>query len=226
VIPPGQAGQFCFDVVVDRVDRCNGLTLWAVVTRGGAAQEELTFDHAELLPAVTETAQAMGARLIDTSAPYEAMISWMISPPDPNNYGPTIQGAVARFCYNYTAAARGTYELGMDSTPIEETCWSTRTAFGRGTGVSVDWIPKWAFYSGQRVDFFVLDLGAGSVRFAVPGDVNGDDCVNVADLLTVRNNLGRSGSGIPADVCGNDNTVNIADLLFVRNRMGQGPGCH
>jgi hypothetical protein len=84
----------------------------------------------------------------------------------------------------------------------------------------------------------VADVGAASTTITmvedadvtalcwVPGDVNGDDCVNVADLLTVRNSLGKSGENLPTDVCGNDNMVNVADLLFVRNHMGQGPGCH
>jgi hypothetical protein len=56
----------------------------------------------------------------------------------------------------------------------------------------------------------------------VPGDVNDDGCVNVTDMLTVRNCLGMSGSGLVADVCGNDNLVNVSDLLFVRNQLGKG----
>ena len=61
----------------------------------------------------------------------------------------------------------------------------------------------------------------------VRGDVNGDLCVNVADLLMVRNNLGNSGSGIvpPAADVNSDAICNVADLLIVRNSLGTGPGC-
>ena len=54
--------------------------------------------------------------------------------------------------------------------------------------------------------------------------MNYDGCVNVADLLTVRNNLGKVGSGIrppSADVNG-DGICNVADLLTVRNNLGKG----
>jgi hypothetical protein len=55
-------------------------------------------------------------------------------------------------------------------------------------------------------------------------DVNRDGCVNVADLLIVRNNLGKSGRKIrPAGADVNfDSVVNIADLLIVRNNLGKG----
>ena len=75
------------------------------------------------------------------------------------------------------------------------------------------------------------NLGTVKIIFFVEGDVTGDGCVNVADLLIVRNNLGNTGSGIVppgADVAppeAPDGTVNVADLLFVRNRLGEGPGC-
>ena len=58
-------------------------------------------------------------------------------------------------------------------------------------------------------------------------DVNADGCVNVADLLIVRNNLGKSGSEItpPRSDANADGIVNVADLLIVRNNLGTGPGC-
>ena len=57
-------------------------------------------------------------------------------------------------------------------------------------------------------------------------DVSGDGCVNVADLLIVRNNLGRSGSACdPAIDTNGDGVINVADLLGVRNRLGKGNAC-
>jgi predicted secreted protein len=56
------------------------------------------------------------------------------------------------------------------------------------------------------------------------GDVNADGCVNVTDLLMVRQNLGATGGSISppkADVNG-DGIVNVADLLTVRNNLGKG----
>jgi WD40 repeat protein len=62
-----------------------------------------------------------------------------------------------------------------------------------------------------------------TARFLMQADVNGDDCVNVTDLLTVRNCLGKSGS-LPADV-NEDGIVNVTDLLLVRNSLGKGSRC-
>jgi hypothetical protein len=62
-----------------------------------------------------------------------------------------------------------------------------------------------------------------TLRVPLIGDVDGDECVNVADLLLVRNQLGRSTSG-PVDVNG-DGICNVADLLAVRNQLGSGTGC-
>ena len=58
------------------------------------------------------------------------------------------------------------------------------------------------------------------LRVPLLGDVDGNECVNVADLLLVRNQLGRSTSG-PVDVNG-DGICNVADLLIVRNYLGNG----
>jgi len=58
-------------------------------------------------------------------------------------------------------------------------------------------------------------------------DVDGDDCVNVMDLLAIRANLGREGSEInppEADING-DEVVNVMDLLGVRADLGKGSGC-
>jgi hypothetical protein len=57
-----------------------------------------------------------------------------------------------------------------------------------------------------------------------PGDINGDQIVNVADLLAVINSWGSCAnpSNCPADVAppGGDDAVNVADLLFVINNWG------
>jgi hypothetical protein len=53
------------------------------------------------------------------------------------------------------------------------------------------------------------------------GDVNGDGCVDDADLLQVLFAFGQTGSGLPEDVNG-DGTVDDADLLTVLFNFGQG----
>lgn len=58
-------------------------------------------------------------------------------------------------------------------------------------------------------------------------DLNGDECINVADLIVVRDNLGKTSSDI-APECADvniDGVVNIADLLLVRQQLGVGDGC-
>ena len=45
-------------------------------------------------------------------------------------------------------------------------------------------------------------------------DVNGDDIVNIQDLVLVSGQLGETGEDIPADV-NRDGVVNILDLVFV-----------
>ncbi len=56
---------------------------------------------------------------------------------------------------------------------------------------------------------------------AITGDVNGDGCVDDADLLAVLFAFGQSGSGLPEDVNG-DGVVDDADLLTVLFNFGQG----
>ena len=75
-----------------------------------------------------------------------------------------------------------------------------------------------------------LEHGFWHAEF-LAGDVILDGCINVADLIVVRNNLGNTGSDIvppTADVTGEDGPdgiVNVADMMFVRNRLGRGPNC-
>lgn len=72
--------------------------------------------------------------------------------------------------------------------------------------------------------FFPACARAFNIRFegyggrCPAGDVNGDGCVNNADLLVVLFNFGGSGQG---DING-DGTVNNADLLVVLFNFGQG----
>ena len=54
-----------------------------------------------------------------------------------------------------------------------------------------------------------------------PGDVNGDGCVDDADLLAVLFAFGQTGSGLPEDV-NVDGVVDDADLLTVLFAFGQG----
>jgi hypothetical protein len=56
--------------------------------------------------------------------------------------------------------------------------------------------------------------------FRLPGDVDGDGCVDDADLLQVLFAFGASGSN-PADVNG-DSLVDDADLLIVLFNFGAG----
>lgn len=64
-----------------------------------------------------------------------------------------------------------------------------------------------------------MSWGAGSQTADQFLDTNGDNVINVADLLVIRNQLGKSGSGLNGDVDRNG-VVNVADLLWVRNGLG------
>ncbi|BCW95835.1 MAG: hypothetical protein WHS44_07225 [Fimbriimonadales bacterium] len=59
------------------------------------------------------------------------------------------------------------------------------------------------------------------VEQSIPGDVNGDGCVDDADLLAVLFAFGQTGSGLPEDV-NEDGVVDDADLLTVLFNFGQG----
>ena len=59
------------------------------------------------------------------------------------------------------------------------------------------------------------------LKVRYPADVNGDDCVNVADMLSIRFDTGAIGEHLQGDVdC--DGGVDVTDLLFVRTRLGTG----
>jgi hypothetical protein len=69
-----------------------------------------------------------------------------------------------------------------------------------------------------------IEMGGGGESGDTPppsGDVNGDGCVDDADLLAVLFAFGQTGSGLPEDVNG-DGVVDDADLLTVLFAFGQG----
>lgn len=53
------------------------------------------------------------------------------------------------------------------------------------------------------------------------GDVNGDGCVDDADLLAVLFAFGQTGSNLPEDV-NRDGVVDDADMLLVLSNFGSG----
>ena len=60
-------------------------------------------------------------------------------------------------------------------------------------------------------------LGAGAT--VCPGDTNGDNVVNFADLNAVLSVFGQSGAGIPGDL-NDDGVVNFSDLNIVLSEFG------
>ncbi|CUU38071.1 MAG: hypothetical protein K6U12_03180 [Armatimonadetes bacterium] len=61
----------------------------------------------------------------------------------------------------------------------------------------------------------------GAIKYAPNGDLNGDGCVDDADLIAVLFAFGQSGSGLQADV-NTDGVVDDADLLTVLFHFGSG----
>ncbi|MDW8050919.1 MAG: dockerin type I domain-containing protein [Armatimonadota bacterium] len=93
---------------------------------------------------------------------------------------------------------------------------------GTGTGVrSVRFSPDGRYFAYGRSDGSVVLANNPFYTPPVSGDVNGDGCVNNADLLAVLFAFGQSGQNNPADV-NRDGVVNNADLLVVLFNFGQG----
>ncbi|TVQ63899.1 MAG: hypothetical protein EA379_03160 [Phycisphaerales bacterium] len=69
----------------------------------------------------------------------------------------------------------------------------------------------------------IVDIGAyeapGDVAKPCPGDTNGDNVVDFADLSAVLSDFGQTGVGIPGDVNG-DGEVDFADLSIVLGAFG------
>ncbi|CUU37999.1 MAG: hypothetical protein K6U12_06160 [Armatimonadetes bacterium] len=73
----------------------------------------------------------------------------------------------------------------------------------------------------NQVGPYIVYLDDIETFVGIPGDVNGDGCVDDADLLAVLFAFGQTGSGLPEDVNG-DGVVDDADLLTVLFNFGQG----
>ncbi|MBR54989.1 hypothetical protein CMK19_14615 [Candidatus Poribacteria bacterium] len=54
----------------------------------------------------------------------------------------------------------------------------------------------------------------------ITGDVNGDQTVNIFDLVAVASSFGQTGAGLVADI-NEDGSVNIFDLVIVASNFGQ-----
>ena len=54
----------------------------------------------------------------------------------------------------------------------------------------------------------------------INGDVNGDQIVNIFDLVAVASSFGQTGAGLVADI-NEDGSVNIFDLVIVASNFGQ-----
>ena len=92
-------------------------------------------------------------------------------------------------------------------------------------GATLDWATaispngRYIVGAGSRggIEAFLLDTGVTQQM----GDVNGDQCVDSADLLAVLFAFGQSGSSLSEDVNG-DGAVDDADLLTVLFNFGEG----
>ena len=79
-----------------------------------------------------------------------------------------------------------------------------------------------AILSDEEGNTVIPELQNGEVvePIRIVGDVNGDNVVNIADLVLVANSIGGTGN-TTADVNG-DGVVNIADLVLVAGKIGKG----
>ena len=68
----------------------------------------------------------------------------------------------------------------------------------------------------------IVDIDLAALPVEVRSDVNGDDVVNIQDLVLVALHFGETGESV-ADV-NSDGVVNIADLVLVAGALGDGAG--
>jgi hypothetical protein len=66
-----------------------------------------------------------------------------------------------------------------------------------------------------------MESDAIVVLSAILGDVNGDDIVNIFDLVIVSQNFGQTPPTNPAADVNGDSIVNIFDLVIVSSNFGQ-----
>ena len=112
------------------------------------------------------------------------------------------EAELAELTFEYGAGTVGTFVVGLRSS---SGLFDAGTSFAMPAGTAESW----------------------TAVIGGPGDADGDGCVNVADLLLVRNSLGLAGRKIiraPLDVNA-DGVCNVADLLIVRSNLGNGSRC-
>ncbi|MCS7300045.1 MAG: hypothetical protein NZ556_00620, partial [Fimbriimonadales bacterium] len=111
----------------------------------------------------------------------------------------------------------------VDPNTVNFSIQATSPCRNAGDTSVVDWSTDLA--GNPRVRENVVDIGAYEFQpggGGPQGDVDGNGCVDDADLLQVLFAFGQTGSN-PADVNG-DSVVDDADLLIVLFNFGQGCG--
>jgi len=132
---------------------------------------------------------------------------------------------IVGFCRNASGQNRAVrWRLATATTQVEDLNQTYASLLTDGSRLEVAWrlsangryIVGWGYHAPKnRTEAFLLDTEASSTR----GDVNGDGCVDDADLLEVLFAVG-GGSGIE-DLNG-DGVVDDADLLEVLFNFGSG----
>ena len=77
---------------------------------------------------------------------------------------------------------------------------------------------KWGFI--DKTGKFLTYEGTGE-ESELTGDINGDDAVDIFDLVMVAGQFGRTGNNLSGDVNG-DEDINIFDLVMIAGNFGQG----
>ncbi|GBC93484.1 hypothetical protein HRbin15_01975 [bacterium HR15] len=108
--------------------------------------------------------------------------------------------------------------LSQNLPPNVDAIYPYMVGFNRTGSATV--IAKLSKHLSRRLDNFTLgDVARVDWQFPYAGDINGDDVIDDADLLTVLFAFGQTGSNLTEDVNG-DGTVDDADLLTVLFNFG------